>query len=168
MPRNSIGSHKEQIRNVPFDIFTILTDIFFLQDSSIFESYTLPHLNTMGESQKLLSFVVNKRATQVRGGVTNYQISAFHTTYVGLLASGQALSYNTSLYFCFINYILILLIILAMTLVVQQALKGVAGPLGPDANVRLPVVKTNGSELASHHAIKMIQMFAFCLKMCSS
>ena len=122
----------------------------------------------MGESPKLLSFVVNKRVTQVRGGVTNYQISAFHTTYVGLLASGQALSYNTSLYFCFINYILILLIILAMMLVVQQALKGVSGPLGPDANVRLPVVKTNGSGLASHHAIKMIQMFAFCLKMCGS
>ena len=55
-----------------------------------------------------------------------------------------------------------------MMLVVQQALKGVAGPLGPDANVRLPVGKTNGSELAFHHAIKMIQMFAFCLKMCSS
>ena len=91
MPRNSIGSHKEQIKTVPFDIFTILTDIF-LQDSSKFESYTLPHLNTMGESQKLLSFVVNKRVTQVRGGVTNYQISAFHTSYVGLLASGLCLT----------------------------------------------------------------------------
>ena len=43
-----------------------------------------------------------------------------------------------------------------------------AGPLGPDANVRLPVVKTNGSELASHHEIKMIQMFAFFFKMVGS
>ena len=93
----------------------------FLQDSSIFESYTLDHLNTAVDSQKLLSFVVNKRVSS--RGVTNYQILAFYTTYVGLLASGQAVSYNTSLYFCVINYILILnlLIILAMMLVVQQA-----------------------------------------------